>query len=114
MADTDTILLYVYNGETYIGSQPSVSSNGDMTVVNPVKITFTYENTTTSSAKLSWLLSPVFPVVLMAASTASNKPNITYANGTYMKIKAGGADMGRTDVLSNIITAYESITSPAA
>lgn len=107
MAESDaSIKVYVYDGQTYMGKFVT-----DNKVSNPVKITFTYENTTSTSAKLTWLLSPVMPIVLV---TGDNVPVIEYSAGSIIMLKnAGGSDFDGTMVDPNVIAAYKSITRTA-
>lgn len=103
MADSANVKLYVYNGETYIGTFSTATK-----VENPVKVMFSYENTTTTSAKLTWLLSPVFPKVLLNA----NSPSIEYsADDIKMLTKQDGSHITGTDIIADLLNAYNSIAS---
>lgn len=107
MAESDaSIKVYVYDGQTYMGKFVA-----DNKVSNPVKITFTYENTTSTSAKLTWLLSPVLPIVL---AVGDNVPVIQYAAGSIIVLKnAAGNDFDGTMIDANVLTAYKSVTREA-
>lgn len=60
--------LFTYSGDSYLGMVENASGDeeGIVSVDSPVKVTFTYENANESSAKLTWLLTPVMPAVLLA------------------------------------------------
>lgn len=102
MAEETTILtLYIKDGDTYIAQGKQTDDNWEMT--NPAKITFSYTNPTTTSAKLNWLLTPVFAKVLLENGTGTVK--VKYNKSDITEIDIDG------EIGSSIKNAYTSLTA---
>ena len=107
----ESLILYIHNGETYLGME-KITQENTIIVRSPVKVTFSYENTGSTSARLTWLLTPVLPSILIPDTT--KKPHLTYNKNDILKVQYSGdsglVDFGSNDILPAVITAYKSIT----
>lgn len=105
-----TFRLFTYSGDSYIGKTDAISDSKTnvTTIDSPVKVVFTYESATESNAKLTWLLIPVMPNVLIKQPSNGKLTNTMEFPSSLISFSTTIINGAQFD--TDLIDAYKSLT----
>lgn len=105
MNNMANLKLFTHAGDTYLGMFGDDTTSGKVKVGSPVKVTFTYENAQTSTAKLTWLLTPVMPAVLIKTVDLKNEIEYNETDINVSTTLTSGKNFNE-----DLVKAYNSLT----